>query len=83
VLDVDGIDALSGKIATLGAAHNTLALLADNHAAMRVANGQASTLVGELDFAEAIEELNQYTMAVQGTYHAYGKIRQLSLFDVI
>ncbi|WP_367648858.1 flagellar hook-associated protein FlgL [Burkholderia contaminans] len=83
VLDVDGIDALSGKIATLGAAHNTLALLADNHAAMRVANGQASTLVGELDIAEAIEALNRYTMAVQGTYHAYGKIRQLSLFDVI
>ncbi|MFH5254440.1 flagellar hook-associated protein FlgL [Burkholderia semiarida] len=83
VLRGGGIDGLSGKIAALGGAQNTLTLMSTNHAAMQVANGQASTLVGELDFAEAVDELNRYVMAVQGTYQAYGKIQQLSLFEVI
>jgi len=83
MLDVDGVNALGEKIAMLGNAQNTLALLSNNHAAMLVTNDQANILVGELDFAAAVEELNRYVMAVQGTYQAYGKIRQLSLFDVI
>ncbi|KVO87720.1 flagellar hook protein [Burkholderia ubonensis] len=82
-LETDGIDMLSGKLAQLGGAQNTLTLMSDTHDAMLVANGQASTLVGELDFAAAVEELNGYMMAVQGTYQAYGKIKQLSLFDVL
>jgi flagellar hook-associated protein 3 FlgL len=79
----DGVGVLSSKIAALGGAQNTLSLMDDNHAAMLVSNGQASNLVGELDFAKAVDELNNYMLAVQGTYQVYGKVKQLSLFDIL
>lgn len=79
----NGVDALSAKIASLGGGQNTLQLMDDNHAAQLVANGQATQLVGELDFADAIDQLNNYMTAMKGTYEIYGRMKQLSLFDAI
>lgn len=79
----NGIDAVSAKIAHLGGAQNTLSLMAENHSAQLVANGQATALVGELDAAEAIDKITNYMTAMQGTYKIYGRIQQLSLFDAI
>ncbi|CAJ0819377.1 flagellar hook-associated protein FlgL [Ralstonia flaminis] len=78
-----GVDALSAKIAGLGGAQNTLQLMDDNHSAQLIANGQATQLVGELDFAEAYDQLNNYIAAMKGTYQIYGRMKQLSLFDAI
>lgn len=78
-----GIDVLSAKIAHLGGAQNTLDLMAENHAAQLIANGQAASLVGELDLAEAYDQLNNYMTAMKGTYEVYGRLKQLSLFDAI
>ena len=79
----NGINALSAKIAHLGGAQNTLTLMSDNHAAQLIANGQAASLVGELDQAEAYDQLSNYMVAMKGTYEVYGRMKQLSLFDVI
>ncbi|ACA93815.1 MULTISPECIES: flagellar hook-associated protein FlgL [Burkholderia cepacia complex] len=79
----NGIDALSVKITDLGGAQNTLDLMSENHSAQLVANGQAVSLVGELDFAEAIDQLNNYIAAVKGSYAIYTRMTQLSLFDAI
>jgi flagellar hook-associated protein 3 FlgL len=78
-----GIGTISSKIAILGGAQNTLTLMDDTHTAMIVSNGQASQMLGELDFAEAYDRLNNYVIAVQGSYQVYSRIMQLSPFDVI
>lgn len=78
-----GISLISGKIAGLGGAQNTLDLMDQNHAAMEVSNGQAAEMIAGLDYAEAYDRLNNYTVAVQGSYQIYGKIMQLSPYDVI
>ncbi len=79
----NGIDALSAKIAHLGGAQNTLELMAENHASQLIANGQAASLVGELDFAEAMDQLNNYMTAMKGSYEIYGRMKKMSLFDAI
>ncbi|GAB7539418.1 flagellar hook-associated protein FlgL [Burkholderia sp. 3C] len=76
-------DAAGNRIAGLGGAQRTLDLLDDNHEAMLVANGQAADLVGGLDYAEATDALNNYLVAVKGSYQIYARVRQLSLFDVL
>ncbi|WP_227791748.1 hypothetical protein [Burkholderia sp. BE17] len=67
----------------LGGARNPLDLMSENHAAQLIANGQAVSLVGELDFAKATDQLNNYLTAIKGSYHIYGRMKQLSLVDVI
>lgn len=79
----NGIDALSAKIAHLGGAQNTLQLMSENHASQLIANGQASALVGEQDFGEAMDQLNNYMTAMKGSYEIYGRMTKLSLFDAI
>lgn len=79
----NGVDALSAKISDLGGAQNTLDLMSENHSAQLVANGQAVSLVGELDFAEAMDQLNNYIAATKGSYAIYTRMKQLSLFDAI
>lgn len=76
-------DAAGNRIAGLGGAQGTLERLDDNHEAMLVANGQAADLVGGLDYAEATDALNNYLVAVKGSYQIYARVRQLSLFDVL
>jgi flagellar hook-associated protein 3 FlgL len=79
----DGIGSISARIASLGGAQNTLSLLDDNHAAMLVSNGEAAHIVGQVDYAKAMDALNGYMTAMKGAYQVYGRIAQLSLFDVL
>ncbi|MEK6349366.1 MAG: flagellar hook-associated protein FlgL [Burkholderia sp.] len=76
-------DTAGNRIAGLGGAQRTLDRLEDDHEAMLVANGQAADLVGGLDYAEATDALNNYLVAVKGSYQIYARVRQLSLFDVL
>ncbi|HGL4260776.1 flagellar hook-associated protein FlgL [Burkholderia dolosa] len=82
-LKTNGINALSAKLSELGGAQNTLSLMKENHSAQVVANEQASDLVGGLDFAEAMVQLNNYMTATKGSYAIYARMNELSLFDVI
>jgi flagellar hook-associated protein 3 FlgL len=77
------LDSISGKIAGLGGAQNTLATLDDNHANVVLSNQQASLTLGQLDYSKAAVELNGYTTAIQATQKAYGRVSQLSLFDAL
>ena len=70
-------------IARLGGAQNTLNTLDTNHANVSLSNKQAQLSVGQLDYGDAAVKLNGYTSALQATQKAYGKIANLSLFDVI
>ncbi|CAN7758627.1 MULTISPECIES: flagellar hook-associated protein FlgL [unclassified Caballeronia] len=79
----EGIGSISAKISGLGSAQNTLSLLDENHAAMLVSNDEATYIVGQVDFAEAMEALNGYMTSIQGTYKVYERVTQLSLFDLL
>lgn len=78
-----GLDAVNGKIATLGGAQNLLDTLDDNHANVSLSNQQAMLTLGQLDYGEAAVRLNGYTTAVQATQKAYAKVSALSLFDML
>lgn len=84
---LDGTDTalngISGKIAELGGAQNTLQMMDDNHGNVSLANQQSIAELGNLDYAEASVSMNSYLLAVQASQKAYGKISALSLFDVI
>lgn len=84
---LDGSDATLGsvaaQIATLGGAQNTLSTLDTNHSNVNLSNQQAQTSLSELDYGSASVSLASYTTALQASYKAYGKIGNLSLFDVI
>lgn len=74
---------VSSKISAIGGEEKLLSTLDDNHANVSLANQQASTNLGSLDYAEASIRLNSYTVALQATQKAYSKISSLSLFSVL
>lgn len=84
---IDTVDGTMGTVATdiarLGGAQNTLNTLDTNHANVSLSNKQAQLSLGQLDYGDAAVKLNGYTSALQATQKAYGKIANLSLFDVI
>lgn len=77
------VAAISSKIAGLGGANNTLDTMDANHGNVSLSNQQAMLTLGELDYAEASVNLNSYMIALQATQKTYGKVSNLSLFDVI
>lgn len=77
------LDAITGKVAELGGAQNTLQTLDDNHANVSLSNQQARTTLGQLDYSEAAVRMNAYQAALAATQKAYGKVSALSLFDAI
>ena len=81
---VDGtLSTVATDIARLGGAQNTLDTLDTNHANISLSNKQAQLSLSQLDYGDAAVKLNGYTSALQATQKAYGKIANLSLFDVI
>lgn len=84
---IDSVDAsmntISAEIARLGGAQNTLDTLDTNHANVSLSNKQAQLTLGQLDYGDAAVKLNGYTSALQATQKAYGKVANLSLFDVL
>ncbi|BAL95330.1 flagellar hook-associated protein FlgL [Rubrivivax gelatinosus] len=84
---LDGIDVelgkVSGLIARQGGAMNLLQTLGDNHADVSLANEEAKTEYGALDYADAAVRLDGYKSALEATQKSYAKVAGLSLFDVI
>lgn len=75
------LDGISGQISVLGGRQNVLQTMADNQAAISLANKQAYIDLAQLDYGEASVRLNSHTLAVQATQKAYAKVSQLSLFN--
>lgn len=75
------LDTISSQISVLGGRQNVLQTMADNQAAISLANKQAYVELAQLDYGEASVRLNSHTLAVQATQKAYAKVSQLSLFN--
>ena len=82
MIDV-AMDTVSTKIARLGGAQNIIASLDTNWRNLSVANQTAALDYAQLDYAEASTRLSSLLAAVQATQGAYGKVSQLSLFNVL
>lgn len=85
--NLTGLDAtlnsIGGKIADLGGAQKTLSAMDINHENVSLSNQQAAITLGQVDYGKAAVELNGYTVAVQAAQKAYGRVSQLSLFNVL
>ena len=77
------LSAVNGKIAALGGTQNILATLDDTHANVSVANQQALIQLSQLDYGEAATRLNGYASALEASQKAYGRVSNLSLFNVL
>ena len=77
------IDAVSTKVSRLGGAQNIMASLESNWRNLSAANQTAALDYAQLDYAEASTRLSSLMAAVQATQGAYGKVSQLSLFNVL
>lgn len=84
---MDGVDGalseVSGRISELGGSQNVLQTLDDNHNSLSLANQQSILELGSLDYGTAYMDMNNLSMALQTSQKAYGKVSQLTLFDVI
>jgi len=77
------MNSVTGKIGSLGGLQNVLSTLQDNQDAISLSNKQAALTLGQLDYGEAATRLNSYTLAVQATQKAYGRVSGLSLFNAL
>ena len=77
------MNSVTGKIGSLGGMQNVLSTLQDNQGAISLSNKQAALTLGQLDYGEAATRLNSYTLAVQATQKAYGRVSGLSLFNAL
>jgi flagellar hook-associated protein 3 FlgL len=74
---------IGGKIAEQGGAQNIIKMMTDNHGNVSLSNQQSAGELGRLDYAEAMISMNTYMLALQASQKAYGKVSQLTLFNVI
>jgi flagellar hook-associated protein 3 FlgL len=74
---------VSSKTAQMGASRNVLSQLQANQQAVGLADDQATLELGQVDYGSAMTTLNGYMTAVQATQKVYGRISQLSLFNVL
>ncbi|MCD4486675.1 flagellar hook-associated protein FlgL [Chromobacterium vaccinii] len=77
------LDRIGGTISELGGAQNVLKTLDGNHDSLSLANQGSIIELGSLDYATAYIDMNNLSMALQTSQKAYGKVSQLTLFDVI
>ncbi len=77
------LGSVAGKIGQLGGRQNVLTTLDNNQASVSQSNQLSALQIGKTDYAEAATRLNGYTLALKATQAAYGKVSELSLFDVI
>ncbi|WP_293933955.1 flagellar hook-associated protein 3 [Iodobacter sp.] len=84
---INGLDialrSVGSKIANLGGAQNNMQMMEDNHANVSLSNQQSVRLLGSLDYAEAMISMDGYKLALEASQKAYGRISNLSLFDVL
>ncbi|PRP69861.1 flagellar hook-associated protein 3 [Chromobacterium amazonense] len=77
------LSSVSGSISELGGAQNVLQTLDGNHNSLSLANQQSLLELGGLDYGTAYMNMGQLAMALQASQKAYGKVSQLTLFNVI
>ncbi|POA98950.1 flagellar hook-associated protein 3 [Chromobacterium sinusclupearum] len=77
------LSSVSGSISELGGAQNVLQTLDGNHNSLSLANQQSMLELGGLDYGTAYMNMGQLSMALQASQKAYGKVSQLTLFNVI
>ncbi|MBX9298625.1 flagellar hook-associated protein FlgL [Chromobacterium piscinae] len=77
------LDRVGGTISELGGAQNVLKTLDGNHDSLSLANQDSIIELGSLDYGTAYIAMNNLSMALQTSQKAYGKVSQLTLFDVI
>ncbi|KJH68629.1 flagellar hook-associated protein FlgL [Chromobacterium violaceum] len=77
------LDRVGGTISELGGAQNVLKTLDGNHDSLSLANQESIIELGSLDYGTAYIAMNNLSMALQTSQKAYGKVSQLTLFDVI
>ena len=76
-------DSMGVEVSRIGGAQNIMATLESNLNNLSTANQTATLEYGQLDYAEASTRLYALTAAIQATQGAYGKVSQLSLFNVL
>lgn len=78
-----GMDDVSTKIARLGGGQNIIATL--EHSLRNQSTGNQTAMLDyvQLDYGEAAIQVNTLLSALKATQAAYGKVSQLSLFDVL
>jgi flagellar hook-associated protein 3 FlgL len=79
----DALGSVGLKIARLGGAQNIIAQIESNLANLSLSNKQALLDIGQLDYSEAAVQLRSLVSAIEATQKAYGRVSQLSLFDVL
>lgn len=78
-----GMDQVGTKIARLGGGQNIIAT--QEHSLRNLSTGNQTAMLDyvQLDYGEAAVQLNTLLSALKATQAAYGKVSQLSLFDVL
>jgi flagellar hook-associated protein 3 FlgL len=75
-------DNVAAIFTELGGRQNNMALLQDVHLDSKMIHEEVANGLEGLDIATAMTNLNNYTMATQYSYKAYGQISSLSLFNL-
>lgn len=75
-------DNVAAIFTELGGRQNNMALLQDVHLDNKMIHDEVANGLEGLDIATAMTNLNNYTMATQYSYKAYGQISSLSLFNL-
>lgn len=75
-------DNVAAIFTDLGGRQNNMALLEEAHLDNKMINDEVAGGLEGLDIATAMTALNNYTMATQYSYKAYGQISSLSLFNL-
>ncbi|MBY4953626.1 flagellin/flagellar hook associated protein [Pantoea sp. DY-17] len=75
-------DNVAAIFTELGGRQNNMALLQDVHLDSKMIHDEVANGLEGLDIATAMTNLNNYTMATQYSYKAYGQISSLSLFNL-
>jgi len=84
---LDNLDSAQTNISTvrakIGARLNTLDSTTSLHDGVNLVNQQVLTQVRDLDYASAISQLSQETVALQAAQQSFAKISNMTLFDFL
>ncbi|MGY5449762.1 flagellar hook-associated protein FlgL [Agarivorans sp. MS3-6] len=70
-------------LGSLGARGNSLESVRNSASAMDIINQKSRASVSEVDFAEAVSNLQKAELALNTSYSSYSRISQLSLFNYL
>ncbi|MEE1672884.1 flagellar hook-associated protein FlgL [Agarivorans aestuarii] len=79
----NSLESVNLTLGTLGARGNSLDSVRAAAASMDVINQQSRASLSEVDFAEAVSNLQKAELALNTSYSSYSRISQLSLFNYL